>query len=143
MTHSKLSLLLAASGGLLAGLALAGTEQPFAGAKVQSLIRQELATEFTPDREVLVDVIEMPPHTTLERHWHPGEEFHYCLEGEVQLLVEGAEPVLETPGKASHVPFKALHTASTGEKGARVVVFRVHKKGEPMRYLESGGASTR
>ena len=137
MTRSKLSLLLAALAGLLAGVALAGAPQPFAGAKVQTLMRRELAREFTPGREVLVDLIEVPPHTTLERHWHPGEEFHYCLEGELELLIDGAKPVVETPGTASHVPYHVLHTARTGEKSAKVLVVRVHQTGEPMRYLES------
>lgn len=143
MTHSKLPLVFAALAGLFAGVALTSASQPFAGAKVQTLMRRELAKEFTPGREVLVDLLDVPPHTTLERHWHPGEEFHYCLEGQIELLIDGAEPVVEKAGTASHVPYKVLHTARTGEQSAKVLVVRVHKTGEPMRYLESDSTLNR
>ena len=78
--------------------------------------------------------------TTLERHWHPGEEFHYYLEGEVEIAIDGHEPIVGTPGTIGHVPYKALHTAITKEKSAKVLVFRVHTKGQPMRHLETEGA---
>jgi quercetin dioxygenase-like cupin family protein len=113
--------------------------QPFPNAKVTTLLKTVLAKEFTPDREVLMDVVEMPPNTTLERHWHPGEEFHYYLEGEVEIRIDGQEPYIGKAGTVGHIPFKKLHTAATGKVGAKMLVVRVHTKGEPMRYLENEG----
>ena len=104
--------------------------------KIEDIFRQALVKEFTPGREVIVSLVEVPPNTAIERHWHPGEEFHYCLEGEIELQVDGQPPVLETPGKVSHVPYKKLHTVVTKEKAAKILVFRVHHEGEPVRYLE-------
>jgi quercetin dioxygenase-like cupin family protein len=104
--------------------------------KIEDIFRQALAKEFTPEREVIVSVVEVPPNTTMERHWHPGEEFHYCLEGEIELQVDGQPAILETPGKVSHVPYKKLHTVVTKEKSAKILVFRVHHEGEPVRYSE-------
>lgn len=108
----------------------------FAGAKMTELQKQLLAEEFTPGREVVVNVLEIPPHTTLERHYHPGEEFHYYLEGDVEIAIEGQPSINGTPGTTGHVPYRKLHTAITREKAAKVLVFRVHAAGEPVRYLE-------
>ncbi|MGQ0835168.1 MAG: cupin domain-containing protein [Gammaproteobacteria bacterium] len=109
--------------------------------KMENLFQKALAKEFTPGRVVIVSLVEVPPNTTLERHWHPGEEFHYCLEGETELLIDGQPTVLETPGKVSHVPYKKMHTVVTKKKGVKLLVFRVHTEGEPVRYLEKGGTA--
>ena len=129
--------LIAALVGFVAGVAWTGTSEQMKEPKVQSLMRQSLAEEFTPDREILMDIVELPPHTTLERHWHPGEEFHYYLEGEAEITIDGGKTIHATPGTGGHVPYQRLHTASTRETSAKVLVFRVHRTGEPMRYLES------
>ncbi len=107
--------------------------------KVTSLMQQALAEEFTPGREVLVHLVEFPPHATLERHWHPGEEFHYYLEGDAEIRIDGRPPIKGVPGTAGHVPYKAVHTAVAGAKGAKVLVVRVHTKGEPWRYVAGEG----
>lgn len=109
--------------------------------RMETLFQKALAKEFTAGREVVVSLVEVPPNTTMERHWHPGEEFHYCLEGEIELVVDGQTTVLETPGKVSHVPYKKMHTVVTKKKGAKLLVFRVHTEGEPVRYLEKGGTA--
>jgi quercetin dioxygenase-like cupin family protein len=113
--------------------------EPGPGPRMENIFQRVLAEEFTAGREVIVSLVEVPPNTTLERHWHPGEEFHYCLEGETELVIDGQPTVLETPGKVSHVPYRKLHTIVTKERGVKLLVFRVHTKGEPLRYLESGG----
>lgn len=117
------------------------TSGPPAELKLENLMRRSLADEFTPGREVVVSHVEIPPHTTMDRHWHPGEEFHYYLEGEVEIVIEGDTSFVGTPGTAGHVPYRKTHTAVTGEEGATVLVFRVHTEGEPVRYLEEGGTS--
>jgi len=109
--------------------------------KLENLLQMTLDDQFVPGREVVVSYVEVPPNTTMERHWHPGEEFQYYLEGEVEIEIDGAPAITGKPGMVGHVPFKKMHTARTGEHGARLVVFRVHTKGEPVRYLVSGGSS--
>lgn len=126
---------------LLLGAALvaakaADAPPPQAKPSVKNLLQTALAEEFTPGREILVDIVEIPPHTELERHWHPGEEFHYYLEGDARIEIEGEPAVEGKPGTVGHVPFKKRHRAIAGEKGAKVVVFRVHTKGEPWRYVD-------
>lgn len=102
--------------------------------KVENLFLESLAKEFTPDREVRIDIVEFPPDTVFGWHWHPGEEFHYYLEGEVEIQIEGQPTIIGTPGKVGHVPYKTRHQAVTHEKGAKVLVFRVHTKGEPWKH---------
>ncbi|MGH9456698.1 MAG: cupin domain-containing protein [Thermoanaerobaculia bacterium] len=109
--------------------------------RMENLFQQALAEDFTPGREVVVSHVEIPPHTTLQRHWHPGEEFIYLRDGEVEITIDGQSAMLDTPGEVAHVPFRKLHTAITHDRGARVVVFRVHTTGEPVRYFEKGGSA--
>ncbi len=119
--------------------ALAGAALPVLGdsarSKVTNLFTAPLATEFTPDREVLIDLVEIPPNQKLDWHWHPGEEFHYYLEGDPVIELGNASPIIGKPGTVGHVEFRQRHQATAGAKGARIIVFRVHTKGEPWRHL--------
>lgn len=111
-----------------------------AKSKVTNLLHDALSEEFTPGREILVDLVEIPPNTSLDRHWHPGEEFHYYLEGAPEVQINDGPVTHPALGTVGHVPFKALHRAGAGESGAKVLVFRVHTKGQPWRYLEDEAA---
>jgi len=124
--------------GLEVGTALDASSPP-PQSSVKTLMQVPLDEEFTPNREVLVDFVQIPPNTTLERHWHPGEEFHYYIEGDVEIKIDGEPSIIGTPGSVGHIPFKKWHTAVAGKKGATVVVFRVHTKGEPVRYVDKKG----
>lgn len=50
-------------------------------------------------------------------------------------LLKGKPNVQLKQGDIFKVPFKQVHTAKTDEKGTKLLVFRVHKKGEPERVL--------
>ena len=106
--------------------------------KLENLLVQELNADFTPGREVIVSYVEIPPHTTMDRHWHPGEEFHYYLEGEVEIAIDGEPSIMGKAGEVGHIPYRKMHTAITKDKGAKALVFRVHTSGEPVRVLEEG-----
>lgn len=108
---------------------------------IKNLLLTPLAEEFTAGREVLVDLVEIPANFTMEQHWHPGEEFHYYLEGEVEIKIEGAPSIIGTPGTVGHVPFQKRHQAIAGAKGAKILVFRVHTKGAPWRYVDEKPAA--
>jgi quercetin dioxygenase-like cupin family protein len=125
---------------IVAGRALADS-MPSPEVKMENLLQKALTEEFIPGREVVVSYVEIPPNTTMDRHWHPGEEFQYYIEGKAELLVDGQPPFSASPGKVGHVPFKKMHTVVTKDQGLKVVVFRVHTKGQPIRYLEKGGSA--
>ena len=121
--------------GLVMGAAIPVLSQS-AGSKVTNLLTATLSTEFTPGREVLIDLVEIPPNQKLDWHWHPGEEFHYYLEGNAVIERVDAPPIIGKPGSVGHVAFKQRHQATAGDQGAKIIVFRVHTKGAPWRYLD-------
>ena len=121
--------------GLLLGAVLPAIGNPSAS-KVTNLLTDRLSPDFVPDREVLIDLVEIPPNARLDWHWHPGEEFHYYLDGDAVIEREGLAPIVGTPGTTGHVAFKQHHQARAGARGAKILVFRVHAKGEPWRYLD-------
>jgi quercetin dioxygenase-like cupin family protein len=125
---------------IFAAGALVGAAMPIlshsAGSKVTNLLSAALSTEFTPDREVLIDLVEIPPNQKLDWHWHPGEEFHYYLEGDPVIELGDAPRIIGKPGTVGHVAFKQRHQATAGDKGAKIIVFRVHTKGAPWRYRD-------
>ena len=121
--------------GLVMGAAIPVLSQS-AGSKVTNLLTATLSTEFTPGREVLIDLVEIPPNQKLDWHWHPGEEFHYYLEGNPVIERVDAPPIIGKPGTVGHVAFKQRHQATAGDQGAKIIVFRVHTAGAPWRYLD-------
>jgi len=128
------TLLAVFAAGLAVGTVMAVVSHS-AGSNVTNLLTAALSTEFTPDREILIDLVEIPPNQKLDWHWHPGEEFHYYLEGDPVIVLADAAPIVGKPGTVGHVAFKQRHQATAGEKGAKIIVFRVHTKGAPWRYL--------
>lgn len=85
--------------------------------------------------EVVVSRVSIPANATLPRHWHPGEEFAYMLDGSLTLLQEGEQDQVYKQGEVGVVPFKQVHTIQAGEKGCSILVFRVHEQGQPERIL--------
>lgn len=99
--------------------------------KLESLLKAKL--EGVAGTEVIVSKVEIPPNTSLPKHWHPGEEFAYVLKGSVTLWQKGKDNVLAYEGDVVKVPLKQVHTAITGSEGVSLLVFRVHEQGKPER----------
>lgn len=108
-------------------------EKPMApaGVKLENLMKAEL--EGFEGGEVIVSRVTIPPHTELPRHWHPGEEFGYVLEGSCYLWQDGKEDILIRAGEVLKVPLKQVHTAFTKDEAVTILVFRVHEAGKPER----------
>jgi quercetin dioxygenase-like cupin family protein len=101
--------------------------------KLDTLMKEKL--EGLPGTEIIVSKVEIPPNTSLPRHWHPGEEFVYVQAGSVTLWQEGKTDSVYNAGDAAKVPLKQVHTAITGDEGVSLIVFRVHEQGKPERVL--------
>ena len=101
--------------------------------EIQNLLTNTL--EGSDGLEVIVSHVSLPPNVTLPKHWHPGEEIAYMLQGSVTLLLDGESEKEITAGEVGIVPLKALHTARSGDEGATIIVFRVHQEGQPGRIL--------
>jgi quercetin dioxygenase-like cupin family protein len=100
--------------------------------KIENLLRDSLA--LAPDVEIIVSYLEVPVQTGLPKHYHPGEEFVYMLEGSGQLIVESDTVILEEDDLFK-IPIRAVHSFQTFDDEARAVVFRVHEQGQPERVL--------
>ena len=107
---------------------IAGTIE---GLKIDNILTDDL--ELAEGTEVVVSHLVVPPNTMLPKHWHPGEEFVYIIEGSGILWQEGKEDVSLKKGDAYKIPLKQIHTAKTLEESATILVFRVHEKGQPVR----------
>ena len=104
-----------------------------ASVQAENLLRESIAG--VESKEIIVSRVSFPPHTELPWHWHPGEEFFYVIEGSVTLKRRGEPDSLTTQGDAQKIAPQIIHTGSTGEQGAELVIFRVHAAGEPERHL--------
>ncbi len=101
--------------------------------RLETLMTRTLAG--ATDTEVIVSRVQLAPHSQLQKHWHPGEEFAYVISGRVTLWLGEDAPVTGHAGEVLQVPYKQVHWASTGEEGATLLIFRVHEAGQPERVL--------
>jgi len=101
------------------------------GLKLETLM--EAVLEGVDGTEVIVSKVTLPPNTALPKHWHPGEEFGYVLDGSVILWQKGKADIVAKAGDVVKVPLKQVHTAMTRDEGATILVFRVHEQGKPER----------
>ena len=98
--------------------------------RFSQLHRVELAD--ASELEVVMGLIERSPESTGAKHYHPGGEFGYILEGAMTFATENERPVALEAGDSFYQPPGEWHIASTAAEGVKAVVFRVLKKGQPM-----------
>lgn len=101
------------------------------GLELKNLMTAHL--EGVSGTAVIVSHVTIPPNTSLPKHWHPGEEFAYVLEGSATLWQKGKRNLVGKKGEVLKVPLKQIHTATTGPEGVTLLVFRVHEIGQPER----------
>ena len=109
-------------------------ELPPSGSK--EILRSPLESpEDIDDIEVVVSDVIIPPNGAVPRHYHPGEEFLYILEGSTEHIVDGEPYEIIEAGDGRVIPYERRHEPRATEEGARVLVFRVHEEGQPERIL--------
>jgi quercetin dioxygenase-like cupin family protein len=100
---------------------------------LENLMKSRL--EGANGTEVIVSRVSIPPNTSLPKHWHPGEEFAYVVEGSVILWQQGKADIIGKQGDVIKVPLKQIHTAKTKDEGVVLLVFRVHESDKPERTI--------
>lgn len=95
------------------------------------MLRADLSA--APGLEVLVSDVIIPPGAEVPRHYHPGEEFVYVIEGSATHVEEGKPDRELGTGDAIVISPKAVHAPRGGPQGARAIVFRVHIEDMPER----------
>jgi quercetin dioxygenase-like cupin family protein len=141
-SYRKLAVgLLAVAGvvGLTAKAILAQSNPPSSAANTQEepikrtiLFRGDL--EGAPGKEIVVFVADLAPGAVGSRHYHPGPEFFYVLEGTLAHEPEGGSPHVMKTGAFGSNPNKGIHlikNPSTTER-ARAIDFLIAEKGQPI-----------
>ena len=95
------------------------------------MLRAILAED--PNLEVIISDVIIPPGGQVARHYHPGQEFLYLIEGTAVHVEEGQPDRPLKAGDTYVIPPQAIHSPRGGPNGARAIVFRVHVKGQPER----------
>jgi quercetin dioxygenase-like cupin family protein len=66
------------------------------------------------------------------RHWHPGEEIIYVLEGSLEYEVEGKPPTTLRAGDVLFIPARTIHAAkNVGRGNGAELATYVVEKGKP------------
>ncbi len=126
---------------LLVGIVACVSSSPVAGADETPPPRPKLETllhavlEGVDSTEVILSHIDVPAGAAFPRHYHPGEEFVYVLEGSGTAQLKGDEEMQFQAGDVVKIPFERVHWAKAGAEGFKAIVFRVHRSGRPERIM--------
>jgi quercetin dioxygenase-like cupin family protein len=109
-------------------LQVARAQQP--GLRRTDLQQHDLSV---PGREVIQARVELDTGVTSSKHWHPGEEIIYVLEGSLEYQVEGQPPVTLKAGDVLFIPSGKIHAAKNVGSGNGVeLATYVVEKGKPL-----------
>src|SRR5262245_23922322 len=90
--------------------------------------------EGAEGREIIMYRADFVPDGALGRHFHPGPELIYVLEGALILEQDGHPPVTLKVGDTAYLPHKHIHKAQNPSTTApgKALVFLVGEKGQPI-----------
>lgn len=101
---------------------------------VTRTILQQKDLEGAVGREVVMYIADIVPGGVIGRHFHPGPELLYILQGALILEHDGHPPVTLKVGQSAHIAAKHIHNArnASATEQAKVMVFLVGEKGQPL-----------
>ena len=110
------------------GMQVLHAQQPL---KRTELMKTDL--EGIEGEQALVGVVEFAPGAVAGKHYHPGHEFAYVLEGSLIVETEGKPPVTFGPGQVIHNLLNRVHVAKNGSmtEPVKLVQFIISKKWQP------------
>ena len=122
---------------LAVGITVGALGDRFLSAQQQPIKRTELLKmpiEGMADKEGVMYVAELAPGAAAGKHFHPGPEFAYVLDGTLTLEPQGQAPQTIKAGEAFHNPAKIVHDAKNASASAptKVLVFMLSEKGQPL-----------
>ncbi|HUK94081.1 MAG TPA: cupin domain-containing protein [Gaiellaceae bacterium] len=89
-----------------------------------------------PGREMIQNRVDIDPDAPAIRHWHPGEEIIYVLEGSLEYDIDGEPPRTVSAGEALTVPAEAVHSVrNVGGGSAAELATYVVEKDKPLLNL--------
>ena len=95
---------------------------------------QQKDIEGVPGKEVIMYIADVIPGGVAGRHFHPGPEVAYVLDGSLVVEPDGKPPLTLKKGESFHNPAKAVHNAKNGSTTlpAKVLVVLIGEKGAPL-----------
>jgi quercetin dioxygenase-like cupin family protein len=90
-----------------------------------------------PGKEAVQTKIDFDAHTAFGKHFHPGEEIIYVLDGTLEYEVEGQGTVTLKAGEVLFIPAGIVHSAknNTNVKASELATYVV-EKGKPILVLK-------
>jgi quercetin dioxygenase-like cupin family protein len=123
------ALVLGIAMGVIGNHVLSAQQQP-----VTRTILHQKDLEGVAGREVIMYRAEIVPGGAAGRHYHPGPELVYVVEGALLLEPDGQSPITLKAGESAHMPAKHIHNAKNDSttQPTKVLVFLVGEKGQPL-----------
>jgi quercetin dioxygenase-like cupin family protein len=125
--------------GLTIGAILAQSNPPGSAVSTQEepikrtiLFRGDL--EGTPGKEIVIFIADLAPGAVGAKHYHPGPEFFYVLEGTLAHEPESGSAHLMKTGAFGSNSDKGIHLIKnpSGTERAKAIDFLVAEKGQPI-----------
>jgi quercetin dioxygenase-like cupin family protein len=122
----------------LAGVAVGAFGSAYVGAQgPPQVTRTELLRKpatGVEGKEIVVFVADLPPGAVAARHFHPGDEAIYMLQGALMFEPEGGQPFELKAGQITFNPGKHIHKArnASSSEPAKVLNFMLAEKGQPL-----------
>lgn len=100
----------------------------------QSAQRTILHRQDVPgsNHEVLMVLVEVPAHTKVAKHTHPGTVVGYVVEGDYTIAIEGRPARWLQTHEMLEVPSGAVHEEYTTDKPAKLLAVFTVEKGKPL-----------
>lgn len=115
----------------LAVAGLAGGAQAPAPTFTRTMLQDQALS--VKDRHAVMSRSEFMPGATSGRHFHPGEELGYVLEGTLELKVDGKPTQQLKAGDVIFMPAGAIHDATNiGTGTLKIVSTYVLETGKPL-----------
>ena len=93
-----------------------------------------------PGKEVIQNRVDIDPDAPAIRHWHPGEEVIYVLEGTLEYEIDGDPGRIVRAGEALTVPAERVHSVrNVGDGNAAELATYIVEKGRPLFNLPEDG----
>jgi quercetin dioxygenase-like cupin family protein len=141
-THYKLGLAMLAGiaiGALMIEGLIAQANPPSSipGAQQESVKRTVLLRtdlEGMEGKEAVIFLAELAPGAVGAKHYHPGSEFFYVLEGTLVHEPEGGPPHAMKAGEVGSNPYKGVHTVKNPSMTERTKAldFLIADKSQPL-----------
>jgi quercetin dioxygenase-like cupin family protein len=107
--------------------------QQVPGIRRTDLQEQDLSI---PGRMVIQNRVEFGREAQPFRHWHPGEEIIYILQGRLEYTIDGVGTRTYSAGDALTVPAERIHSVkNVGDGDAAELATYVVEKGKPFLVL--------